>query len=198
MRKPWANPEADFDDVMSKLAIDHWVDLLLVSPEWIARSPYRPPHSPIPPGDRYMIDELRALARAPWEAAPWPDPPNVNLDRLSADYERTTGRRVDFSWRYELYPYGGFWSVDVSVNGEVVGGTGRELSGDPETDLVALTDALQSEHLGEEFEGDWPRCQHHPYIVMLPEVNQNSVACWVCQVDSSHQMKIGALGVDPY
>ena len=70
-----ANTQADFDDVMSKLAGNWWVDDLLVSPEWAARSPSRPPLSPIPPGDRYMIDELRALARQPWEERPWPDPP---------------------------------------------------------------------------------------------------------------------------
>jgi hypothetical protein len=38
IRKPWMNPEADFDLVMSKLAIEHSVEELLVSQEWVARS----------------------------------------------------------------------------------------------------------------------------------------------------------------
>lgn len=199
IRKPWVNPDADFDLVMSKMAIEHSVDELLVSPEWAARSPYRHPLSPIPLGDRYLIDELRALARAPWEAVPWPDPPpNVDLHRLAADYGRTTGNQVEFSWHWDQYPYGGFWSVEVSVGGSMVGGCGEPLTGDPERDLVRLTDRLQSEQLGEEFDGDWPKCQHHPNIVMLPEVNEAGVACWVCQVDPNHEVRIGELGVDPW
>jgi hypothetical protein len=48
--------------------------------------------------DEELIDRLQALARAPYEAMPWPDPPNVDLWRLAADYERTTGHHVEFSW----------------------------------------------------------------------------------------------------
>ena len=193
--KPWVNPHADFDDVMSKLAANWSVEELLVNPEWTARSPYRPPMSPIPPGDRYMIDELRALARQAWEEMPWPDPPKVDLGRLAADYERTTGCHLAFSREYEAYPDGGFWSVMVSIDGAVSGGVGEELSGDPEGDLVRLADRLQSEHLGEDFEGDWPRCPHHRNIVMLPN-SEGGIATWTCQADPAHQVRIGNLGLD--
>ena len=47
----------------------------------------------------------------------------------------------------------------VSIDGGVVGGWGEGLHDDPEADLVALTDRLQSEQLGEEFDGDWPKCR---------------------------------------
>jgi hypothetical protein len=196
--KPWANPRADFDDVMSKLAANWWVDELLVSPEWAAKSPYRPPLSPIPPGDRYMIDELRALARQPFEEMPWPDPPEVDLERLASDYERSTGQRVGFAWHWDQLPYGGFWQVELLIGGSVVGGCGAELVGDPEQDLVALTDRLQSEHLGEEFEGDWPKCHYHSSVVMVPRTDGVGIASWVCQVDPNHAVRIGSLGVNPY
>jgi hypothetical protein len=154
---------------------------------WIVRSP-RP--------DQELIDRLRELARAPYEAMPWPEAPNVDLGRLAADYFRMIGRRVEFSWVWEAYPHEGFRHVEVSVNGTVVDGCGEALHGGPESDLVAETDRLQSEQLGEEVDGDWPKCPHHRYIVMLPK-NVAGIACWVCEVDSTHRVRIGTSANTP-
>jgi hypothetical protein len=44
------------------------------------KNPLPPPFSPIPPEDEYLLDELTALALVPYEAQPWPGPPNVDLD----------------------------------------------------------------------------------------------------------------------
>jgi hypothetical protein len=85
----------------------------------------------------------------------------------------------------------------VSVDGAVVGGCGEELHGDPESDLVALTDRLQSEQLGDEFDGDWPTCPHHRHIVMVPK-NESGIASWTCQADPAHRVRIGNLGLDPF
>jgi hypothetical protein len=84
IRKPWANPDADFDVVMEALAPGHWVDELLVSREWAARSPYRPPLSPIPPGEAGVGaivasekrgEEMVVLARIPCGFLPMRDSP---------------------------------------------------------------------------------------------------------------------------
>ena len=73
----------------------------------------------------------------------------------------------------------------------------RKLHDDPEADLVALTDRLQSEQLGEEFDGDWPKCPHHRNTVMLPK-NESGTAMWTCQADSAHRVRIGNLGLDAF
>lgn len=85
----------------------------------------------------------------------------------------------------------------VFIDEAVSGGVGEGLTGDPEIDLARLTDRLQSEHLGEELERDWPKCPHHRSIVMVPKTNATWLACWTCQADPSHQVAIGRLGLDP-
>jgi hypothetical protein len=117
---------------------------------------------------------------------PRPDHPSIDLGRLAADYERATGHHLDFTWEYEAYPHAGFWSVMVSIDGAVSGAVGEELGGEPDANLVRLTDRLQSEHLGEDFEGDWPKCPHHRSIVMLPK-NEGGLAMWTCQADPTHR-----------
>jgi len=44
----------------------------------------------IPAEGHRLVEELRRIARAPYLAMPWPEPPNVDLSRLVADFERTT------------------------------------------------------------------------------------------------------------
>jgi hypothetical protein len=196
-QRDWVNPDLDLDEVMEKLA-HNWEPWELLARE------HDTDHGPIqvrvirgPRPDQELIDRLRALARAPYEAMPWPDHPNIDLARLAADYERTTGHYLEFAWEYEAYPHAGFWSVMISIDGGVSGGVGEELGGEPEADLVRLTDRLQSEHLGEEFEGDWPKCPHHRSIVMLPK-NEGGLAMWTCQADPTHRVRIGNLGLDAF
>jgi hypothetical protein len=196
-QRDWVNPDLAFDEVMERLAHDWEPWELLARDRDTDISPLHVRLFRGPRSDEELVDRLRALARAPYEAMPWPDPPNVDLGRLAADYERTTGHRVDFSWEWEAYPHGGFWSVMISIDGAIVGGCGEELDGDPESDLVALTDRLQSEQLGEEFDGDWPKCPHHRHIVMLPK-NHAGTASWTCQADPAHRVRIGNLGLDPF
>jgi hypothetical protein len=196
--KPWARGDANLDQVMAELADFHSIEHLIVSDDWRAKTPYKPPLSPIPPGDRYLIEELSRRARAPYEAMSWPEPPDIDLGRLGADFERTTGRHLELAWQREQLPEIGFWHVEVSIDGAVSGGVGRELSGDSEVDLVRLTDRLQSEHLGEELEGGWPKCPHHRNIVMVPRTNPQGLACWTCQADPAHHVAIGRLGLDRF
>jgi hypothetical protein len=141
------------------------------------------------------LDEVMEKLAPQCEAMPWPDHPNIDLGRIAADYERTTRHHLDFTWEYEAYPHAGFWSVMISIDGAVSGGVGEELGGEPEADLVRLTDRLQSEHLGEDFEGDWPKCPHHRSVVMLPK-NEGGLAMWTCQADPTDRVRIGNLGLD--
>jgi hypothetical protein len=196
-QRDWVNPDLDLDWIMEKLAHnwDHWE--LLARDRDTDTSPVGVRLITGPRPDQDLVERLRDLARAPYEAMPWPDPPNVDLGRLVDDYERTTGHHLEFTWEWEAYPHAGFWSVMVSIDGGVVGGWGEGLHDDPEADLVALTDRLQSEQLGEEFDGDWPKCPHHRNIVMLPK-NEGGTAMWTCQADSAHRVPIGNLGLDAF
>jgi hypothetical protein len=194
-QRDWVNPDLDLSDVMEKLA-HNWDPWSLLAPDRVTDT--APIHVEIPSGprpDQNLVERLRALARAPYDEMPWPDPPEIGLARLAADYERATGHHLAFTWEYEAYPHAGFWSVMVSIDGAVSGGVGDELTGDPEADLVRLTDRLQSEHLGEDFEGDWPKCPHHRNIVMLPK-DEGGIATWTCQADPAHRVRIGNFGVD--
>ena len=67
---------------------------------------------------------------------PWPDHPNIDLERLAADYERTTGHHLEFTWEYEVYPSGILGVLMISIDGAVSGGVGEELGGEPAADLV--------------------------------------------------------------
>jgi hypothetical protein len=189
------NPDLDLSDIMQKLAHnwDPWS--LLARHRVVDTGPIHVELISGPRPDESLVERSRALARAPYDEMPWPDPPDIGLERLAADYQRTTGHHLEFTWEYEAYPHAGFWSVIVSIDGSVSGGVGDELTGDPEVDLVRPTDRLQSEHLGEDFEGDWPKCPHHRNIVMLPKT-EGGTATWTCQANSVHQVRLGNLGVD--
>lgn len=196
-QRDWVNSDLGLDDVMEKLAHNWEPWELLARDRNTDNSPFQARLISGPRPDQDLIERLRALARAPYEAMPWPDPPNVDLGRLAADYEHTTGHHLEFSWEWEAFPHGGFWSVMVSIDGAVVGGCGEGLDGNPESDLVALIGRLQSEQLGEEFEGDWPKCPNHRHIVMLPR-NDAGTAMWSCQADPKHRVRIGNLGLNPF
>lgn len=194
-QRDWVNPDLDLGDVMEKLAYS-WDPWSLLARERVSNpGPLRFDILSGPWQDKKLVERLRVLARAPYDEAPWPDPPQIGLERLAADYERTTGHHLSFTWEYEAYPDAGHWIVMVSIDGAVSGGVGDELTGDQEADLVRWADRLQSEHLGEDFEGDWPKCPHHRNIVVVPR-NETGIATWTCQADPAHQMRIGNLGVE--
>jgi hypothetical protein len=49
--------------------------------------------------------------------------------------------------------------------------------------------------MGDELEGDWPKCPHHGNIVMLPKI-VSGVASWTCRADPGHHVRIGNLAID--
>ena len=101
------------------------------------------------PGDAELLKELTAIARAPYLAMAWPDPPNVDLSRVIMDFERTTGRSLVFEWRWEQYPDEGSWICDYAVDGDADrGGIGTSWDDDdPEETLVRLADRLVEDSL---------------------------------------------------
>jgi hypothetical protein len=189
-QRPWVDPEVDFDTVMAGLAEGQPAARL------IARARHDATFGVIfAPGDAALLDELIEIARAPYRAVAWPDPPDVQVSRIIADFERTTGRTLALAWRWEQYPDDGFWVCDYAVDGDADrGGFGAGWSDDPEEDLARLADQLVEQSLSEVIWGGWPLCHHHPTRPMWPKVNSEGVASWVCEVDPDDQVRIGHLG----
>ena len=85
--------------------------------------------------DGRLLAELTALARAPYETTPWPEPPAIELGRLVSDFDRTTGRRLELQLRWENGPGGGIWLCDITVDGKMRGASGGVFA-DPEEALA--------------------------------------------------------------
>ena len=113
-QRDWVDPDLDLGWIMEKLAQDWEPWSVLARDRSSDTGPVQARLSTGPRPDQVLVDRLRTLARAPYEATPWPDPPNVDLGRLADDYERTTGHHLEFTWEWEAYPQAGFWSVMVS------------------------------------------------------------------------------------
>ena len=147
------------------------------------------------PGDAELLKELTAIARAPYLAMDWPDPPNVDPSRIVADFERTTGKRLVLKWRWDQYPDRGFWICDYSVDGEADRGSIGDAwtDDDPEGNLVRLADRLVEESLSEVIWGGWPLYPRHPTRPMWSMISAG-VASWVCEADSADHVQIGHLG----
>ena len=72
--------------------------------------------------EQNLIDQLVAVARAPWIAVVPPPDPEVPWSRIARDVRRTAGRDLALTLRWEEYPAGGFWMCDVSLDGVTPGG----------------------------------------------------------------------------
>jgi hypothetical protein len=146
--------------------------------------------------DSRLLAELTAIARGPYEAVPWPEPPDVQLDRLVADFSRTTGRRLELQLRWENEPAGGMWLCDIAIDGKSRGSTGR-VGGVPELALAMLADRICEGWLHDEVWGGWPMCPKHPNRPMWAMIDSAGPACWVCEVDPKDRSAIGQLGPTP-
>jgi hypothetical protein len=189
-RRQWVDPAVGCDAVMAGLAEGRSAVSLLARDRHQASFLVR-----FSPGDAELVRELTAIARGPYLAMVWPDPPNVDLSRIVVDFERTAGMRLVLEWRWEQYPDDGYWICDYVVDsGADTGGIGEPWDDDdPEGNLVRLADKLVGESLSEVIWGGWPLCPRHPTRPMWPR-DSDGVASWVCEADSAHHVQIGQLG----
>jgi hypothetical protein len=190
-RSEWVDPDVGFDAMMAGLAQGQSAVSLIARDRRQASFFVR-----FSPGDAELLKELTAIARAPYLAMAWPDPPNVDLSRIIMDFERTTGRSLVLEWRWEQYPDEGFWICDYTVDGEADrGGIGASWDDDdPEETLVSLADRLVEDSLSEVVWGGWPLCVRHPTRPMWPKKNSEGAASWICEADPADQVEIGRLG----
>ena len=90
----WVDQLLDYDTVISGLASGH-------GPLALARDRPAVGGWRLSEHDSQLLAKLTAVARAPYEAAPWPEPPGVELERLVSDFDRTTGRRLGLQLRWD-------------------------------------------------------------------------------------------------
>ena len=142
-----------------------------------------------------LVDELVAIARAPYLLPESPDPPAVEWNRLANDVERTTGRRLDVTFVWEQWSHDGYWMVGYSMDGSHPGAfMVRWEAVDAEHMLAELADRLCETLLHEEFWGGWPMCPNHSTRPMWATVNAAGRAVWRCEADISEEVPIGHLG----
>lgn len=188
--RDWVDPTVNLDAVIAGLAEGRPAISLLARDRHSAQFFVR-----FSPGDAELLEELAAIARAPYLAMDWPDPPSVDLSRIVSDFERTTGRRLLLEWRWEQYPDGGYWMCDYTVDdGADRGGIGEAwIDDDAEGSLVRLAARLVEDSLSEVIWGGWPLCLRHPTRPMWPK-NLAGMASWVCEADAADHVRIGQLG----
>ena len=189
--RDWVDPSVDYDTVMERLAAGRPTVSLIARDRHHASFGVR-----FSPGDAELLKELAAIARAPYLAMAWPNPPNVDLGRIIVDFERTTGRHLELKCRWEQFPDGGHWICDYAVDGQADwGGIGAGWDDDdPEEGLVRLADRLVEDSLSEVVWGGWPLCVRHPTRPMWPRMNSAGAASWICEADPADQVEIGQLG----
>jgi hypothetical protein len=198
LREPWVDPKADFDTVMARLAGNDSVMALIARDEQFidgrdtTAGAFHSELVVIPAGGHRLVEELHDIARAPYVAMPWPDPPGIPTERLVADWESTTGRTVEFDWRWEPRPDGASWWCEIRIDGSVCGGIGDDWSADPEEALVEFADRACDEHLSETVEEWWPLCASHGRV-LRPRIGYAGTACWACPVEPPHDVEIGQL-----
>jgi hypothetical protein len=186
-----ADTDLDYDEVMAELAAGRSAMTVIGRQRHQSSLFVR-----FKPGERQLVDDLTAIARAPFVALPWPTPPPVAFDRLSADLERTTGRRLQLALRWEQYPDVGYWVCDVTLDSRGVGSCGVETNVDnPEAYLVAVADRVCEQWLHEEVWGGWPMCARHPSRPMWAKLNSEGIATWECEKDVRDEVVIGRLGL---
>ena len=147
------------------------------------------------PDDLRLLGEMTAIARRPYVDADWPALPEVDIDRISADFARTTGRDLHLELRWEQFPGRGYWVCVVSIDGRNAGSIGiARADQDPEQLLVDLADGLCERYLHEEVWGGWPRCARHPSRPMWAGKDDRGRAAWICEAVAADQAEIGLLG----
>jgi hypothetical protein len=186
-----ASLDLDYEVVMAELAAGSSAMSVISPLRHQASFGYR-----FKPGEKQLMDDLTAIARAPLLALPWPDLPAVPLERLSADLERTTGRVLQLELRWDPYPDGGFWVCDLTLDNRRVGGCGimADLD-DAEAALAAVADRVCEGWLHEEIWGGWPLCPRHPSRPMWAQQNGDGLAVWQCEADRRDEIVIGRLGL---
>lgn len=171
----WVDGNLDYETVMAELAGPHGAFAISRAHRLVAVGAVFWSER-----DAQLLNELTAIARAPYLAMPWPEAPSVELERLAADFHRTTGRLTTLKLRWENYPGGGYWVCDVAIDGSPRGTTGVNGStGTPEETLAAIADRLCEGWLHEEVWGGWPICPRHRTHPLDARVDQ-SVATWCC------------------
>lgn len=190
-RREWVDPDVGLGAVMAGLAEGQSAVSLIARDRQLGSF-----FVTFSSGDAELLKELTAIARVPYQAMAWPDPPNVDLRRIIMDFQRTTGRSLVLEWRWEQYPDEGFWVCDYAVEAEADrGGIGTSWDDDdPEETLVRLADRLVEDSLSEVIWGGWPLCPRHPTRPMWPK-NSDGVASWICEVDPADHTQIGQLGI---
>lgn len=190
-RSDWVDKELDYEAVIAALA-DHphggaWE--ISRKHRYSARGFLR-----LSGDDQQLLRELTAIARAPCLAMPWPETPTVELERLVADFERTTGRQIILQLRWDNYPSGGYWACDITIDDKARGSFGVNVNdADPEDTLATTADRLCEGWLHEEVWGGWPICSLHGTHPLDAQVHQ-SVAVWYCP-SSGVIARIGDLGL---
>jgi hypothetical protein len=187
-RSSWVDTSVDWETVRQGLAEGRPAIFLLARDRHNGTLVVR--HEP---DDARLIEEMTAIARRPYVEMPWPQEPDVDLSRLTADFVRTTGRTLDLSLRWEQFPDGGHWVCDMAIDGRRSGSTWFNVSEDSERMLADLADHLCEGWLHEEIWGGWPLCVRHPTRPMWAKRNERGRASWICEAVAADQVEIGQL-----
>jgi hypothetical protein len=186
-----ADPAADYETVIADLGKGTPPMLALAGPDRPAFGSWV-----ITKDQRTLLDQLVAIARAPYRT-PAPAPPITPWKRIADDLQRTAGRTLEGTFRWEAFKDHSFWVFDFSLDGEPRGGCGVFTGdGQPEDALADLADKLCEGWLHEEVWGGWPMCPRHPDRPMWAGVSEAGRAVWRCEADTADEIEIGRLGLD--
>jgi hypothetical protein len=187
-----ADRDLDYDAVIAELA--QGAPPMFVLASRLSQSPVG--SSVITSRQREVMDELVAIARAPFLAMTAPPEPNVSWGRLADDLARTAGRRLDVTLRWDQYPDGGDWICEFSLDGVGRGSCRVQWDGnDAEACLADLAGQLCEAWLHEDIWGGWPMCPVHATRPMWASVNEAGMAIWRCEAEASDEVIIGQLGL---
>lgn len=182
-----ADDSLDYDEVVSELAAGRF-PLLVLSP----RRAQGIGHVILSARQHELIEKPVAVAREPWTSREPPPRPDVAWQRIATDLERTTGRTLVLALRWEEYSDGGFWMVDISVDGSALGGTNFDW--DENHPEESLADRLCESFLHEEIWGGWPMCPEHRARPMWATTDANGIAVWACEAEPERdRVPIGEL-----
>lgn len=190
-----AEPDLDYDEVMAALAKG-------LPPATVLQPSRRATgiHVEAFVGERARLvgrlDDLVAIARAPYLLAEPPEPPAVPWARIADDLERTTGRHLEIVFGWEQWSDHGYWAAAYFLDGARHGAFGLWPDDDPERTLADLADKLCESCLHEEIWGGWPLCPAHPARPMWATVGEGGRAVWRCEADPSDEAVIGDLGAE--
>jgi hypothetical protein len=116
---------------------------------------------------------------------------DVAWQRLADDLRVTTGRQLVLQLARADDSY--WWDIEISLDGNDIGGIGRTFSEEPEDFLANLADALCESHLDEQIWGGWPICPDHGTHPLNAGLHETGKATWFCP----HGRAIAAIGALP-